>query len=1063
MDDQSSSRTGALVGRRRELSEARAVIEAALAGAGGLLVVTGEAGIGKTRLVDEVTRTCAARTLWATCWGDPGTPAFWPWRTVLRECAASCRLEPGADLAPVMGTAEDMGGPGQQLRLRLFDSVATFLSEAARSQPLVVVLDDLHLADDASLELLRFLATSLRGQPVAIVASYRYPDLGPGVPLTGIVVDIGRVARAVQLGGLAPAEVGELIRATTGVEPSARLTDRVRDRTGGNPLFVTEVAKLLVAQESLDTEHIAIPPSVQQVIGHRLSYISGDALDVLAQASVVGQVFTAAVLAHVVDEPARIADLLDEAIAAGLVQPLPTLGTFGFTHALVRDVLYAGIPVAVRRTRHRLIAEAIESLYEHDLDEHVDELADHYVLALPDAGATRALDYTRRAGMRARDMLAYEEAVRRFTRAVELAATAAVDESERVEVLLDLGDARMRAGDWPGATSAYEDAAASARRHNRPEVLARAALGLGAGLSGFEVRLFDRRQLDLLREALEKLGDRDTVLRAWVLARLSVAESFLVAEEVRAERSGQAVHEARRVGDPKLLAYALSSYCDAIAGPAHTEERLELAGEMVRLGIDAHDPESELLGRRFRVVALMESGDLAGVEAEAEAFALSSEQLRWPLVEWYPLLWRGTLALVEGRLDEVDGLVMKVEDIGRRAGSVNAGIVADVQRLQLSLERGHPDDAYELLRPFLDDPEGGPNAEAWRALPLARMGRRAEAAAVIDRLAAAGFPLVVDAAWLEVIAGVAEACADLGHGEAARLLLPIISPYADRFATGGIGAVCFGSLHRHVGLLAHCVGDLDDADTHFRRALQSNRRAGAALLIAHTRRQHAALLHDRAGPGDGAAAEAMLAEANEAYRQLGLDHWTVPVEHRSADDAVFRRDGEVWVVGYQGQEARVGDIKGMLVLGRLLAEPGREFHVLDLASPEGRAEQAVPSADTGEVIDDQARRAYQRRLAELETEIDDAVQNDDRGRVERAQAERDALVEQLTAAYGLGGRARRGNDPVERARSTVTKQIHSAIARIERAHPVLALHLANSVRTGRFCSYVPEHPVIWSR
>jgi tetratricopeptide (TPR) repeat protein len=331
---------------------------------------------------------------------------------------------------------------------------------------------------------------------------------------------------------------------------------------------------------------------------------------------------------------------------------------------------------------------------------------------------------------------------------------------------------------------------------------------------------------------------------------------------------------------------------------------------------------------------------------------------------------------------------------------------------------------------------------------------------VIDRLAGAGFPLVVDAAWLEVIAGVAEACAELGHREGARGLLPIITRFADRFATGAFGAICFGSMHRHAGLLAHCLGDFDTADEHFKRALRANRRAGATLLIAPTQRQHAALLRARAGPGDVAEAEAMLAEAEESYRQLGLAHWA-SAERPQAVAAAFRRDGDVWTVGYQGRETRVGDSKGMAVLARLLAEPGREFHVLDLASPDGGPRRAVPG-DTGDVIDAQARLAYRRRLAELDAEIDDATLSAESGRAERAQAERDALVEHLTAAYGLGGRVRRGNDPNERARSTVTKQIHASISRIDHQHPALARHVTNSVRTGRYCCYVPEHPVTWS-
>lgn len=167
-------------------------------------------------------------------------------------------------------------------------------------------------------------------------------------------------------------------------------------------------------------------------------------------------------------------------------------------------------------------------------------------------------------------------------------------------------------------------------------------------------------------------------------------------------------------------------------------------------------------------------------------------------------------------------------------------------------------------------------------------------------------------------------------------------------------------------------------------------------------------------------------------------------------------------MSYDGRETRVRTVKGLSVIARLLAEPGREFHVLDLIGSGGRASGLAVTGDTGDVIDAKARQAYQRRLSELEAEIDDAALTGDSGRRARAEAEREALVDQLTAAYGLGGRVRRGNDPVERARSTVAKQIHGAIARIGKVHPSLALHLTNSVRTGRYCSYVPEgRPVDW--
>jgi hypothetical protein len=225
------------------------------------------------------------------------------------------------------------------------------------------------------------------------------------------------------------------------------------------------------------------------------------------------------------------------------------------------------------------------------------------------------------------------------------------------------------------------------------------------------VRLFDQRQLDLLREALDALGGRDPERRAWLLARLSVAETYVTAPGDRVAHSEEALSLARQSGDPKLLAYALSSYCDVIPGPEHTERRLELADEMVQLGVAVGDAESELLGRRFRVVALLERGDLTAVDAEVKAFERTAARLRWPLVAWYPVAWRAMRAIIEGRLDDADRLAQEAKTIGQRGGSVNAALAADSQHLRVALERGRPDEAYRWLEPFLDDPEGGPNSE----------------------------------------------------------------------------------------------------------------------------------------------------------------------------------------------------------------------------------------------------------------------------------------------------------------------------------------------------------------
>ena len=172
-----------------------------------------------------------------------------------------------------------------------------------------------------------------------------------------------------------------------------------------------------------------------------------------------------------------------------------------------------------------------------------------------------------------------------------------------------------------------------------------------------------------------------------------------------------------------------------------------------------------------------------------------------------------------------------------------------------------------------------------------------------------------------------------------------------RFATGAIGGICFGSISRMLALLMRCLGRFDESDSYFRRALAAHRAAGAALLTAHTLRQHASLLGERGGPGDDAEAQEMSAEANETYRGLRLDHWTTSRSAASVGQGegnAFRRDGEGWALSFDGRETRVRDVKGLAVIARLLAEPGREFPVLDLAAI-SRAEGLAVSGDSGAV------------------------------------------------------------------------------------------------------------------
>lgn len=304
-----------------------------------------------------------------------------------------------------------------------------------------------------------------------------------------------------------------------------------------------------------------------------------------------------------------------------------------------------------------------------------------------------------------------------------------------------------------------------------------------------------------------------------------------------------------------------------------------------------------------------------------------------------------------------------------------------------------------------------------------------------------------------MVVQLAEVCARLGGHPLAGWAYDALAPFADRWAVEGIGAYLHGPVHRHLGLLAGVCGRRDAAAGHFDVAHRNLRRAGADLLVARTLLDRAKTLRE----------PDTLAAARDAYAVLGIPLRVEEIDNllggrTVTGNNVFRREGDVWVITYAGRQNRVRDAKGMRDLGRLLATPGRAIAAIDLAEPSGRGPR---QSDVGETLDARARAAYRARLVELEGELDDADAASDIGRSERLAAERQALVEQLTGAYGLGGRIRRTGGTAERARTTVTSRVRDTLRRLEATDAELGRHLARSVKTGTFCVYDPDPLTIW--
>jgi tetratricopeptide (TPR) repeat protein len=1075
------------VGRGTEVAALRTRVDDARLGRGSVVLTGGEPGIGKTRLAEEIAAHASdagMRVLWGACWPGQGAPSFWPWIQVLRSYARDpdavaivagtvaaedlARLVP--DLFPAIVPRDEQALDPDQQRFRMFDSLATVLRKAGDARPLLVVLDDLHWADPSSLAFLDFLAREIRDARIVVLGSYREGVIPPDHPLHGLPHDVHRVA----LVGLSAQETAILMAAISGRQPDPTVAETTHRRTGGNPFYIREVVRLL------DGSGDEIPATVREAVGAGLTRLSEATVRVLSAASVAGPEFEAGVIARVIGEdPASVRSLLDEAVAARVVvEKRRLVGRYGFAHALVRETLADGLGPAARADLHGRIGDAIEAVAGANPDARLAELAYHFLHGRP-ADRTKAIEYLIRAGQRALAQALYADAVEHFGRALEVCE----EERQRLALMVRLGDAAVRAGDWPRATEAYMAAADLARRLGRPEDLARAALGLGAGLGGFEVRLFDQRQIDLLEEALTVLPKTDSALRAWVTARLAVALSFVGSEERRVELAREAVAMARRVGDKAALAYALSTYCDTIATPEHLEERLAATEEMVRMAEEAGDRELELLARRFRVESSFQSGEIAALDAEIEAYARLAEVLRQPLSQWYVPLWRGARALMEGRFEESERLARQALEMGKRAHSQNAQMMADYTLLTEAFrQEGRFEDMEVQWQRFVEASPGMASVADWIAFALATVGQgnQAKARADLERLAATGMltGLGGGGMWIVMVAFMAEVAAGVRSVPAAKVLYEALSPFGSQFIVCGVGGATYGSVWRQLALLADVLGRFDDAAGHFERALEAHRAAGALPYLAHTQREFAGMLLSRGRPEDRERAARLLDEAIETYRRLGMGRWLDQAKALAGPPGTgneFRRDGDVWTVAFSGHAARLRDSKGLRDIAHLLSRPGVEVHCSELiAATEGAgrvsgasareiAEAGLSMAVSGsdEILDEQARSAYRTRLVELQEDVDEAESLHDPERAARARAEMDLLAGELAAAYGLGGRPRKLGDPTERARKAVTERIRATIGRVSGAHPALGRHLQNSIHTGTFCAYRPEAPVDW--
>jgi DNA-binding CsgD family transcriptional regulator len=828
------------VGRAPALAEAGRVLADAAAGTGGLLLIGGPAGIGKTRLCEEATAAATAPVRWGRCVDDPGAPPLWPWRRLLGELAVP--PEPGPD--PVSA------------RFRFVAAAADALVAEADAQGLVLVLEDLHWADEASLRLLRHLAGELRQSRLAVLATYR--DTEPGPLLGDLLPDLLR--RPGSLGLTLPPLTEPDVRAFLAHQRPAgdgEVRDALR-RSGGNPLYLRAVVRSAASGDGGRAQ-------LGHLVRTTVAALDPGARELLAMAAVLGEEVDGEVLARMSHmDSAIVARALDQAVRARVLVPVGA-GLRRFAHAVVRDGIYADLDPSVRESLHARAAVALEDRAHRD-PALAGVVAGHWLRAATDAPAlARTAGWALRAADEATRTLAFAEAARFLTFAVDALRRAGAPD-RLPAVLVQLATAEYRSGRFAQALAHAREAAALAHDRGDRDLVAAAALvvrdiaapDLLPGLA------------ELARTALAAVGeDAEPALRSRLLAqRASVAaESGRMAEALDAAAEALALAESS--GDEEALVDAVRARFKRWPIELPVAEKLRLATLAIDLAGRTGQPLLALWGHKWRLDTAFEVGTMTAVDAELAAIAALAETTRLPLVRWHELRLRASVLAYRGAFDQARACNALATEIAgaELAEDFSATAMSHAFAMQLALVTGRADELPEGSETLYESVPALPVTEVSRPLVALVLGRRDEAASRYEALR----PLAKHAAFLQQNPAVA------------LLLLPVTETFGDRetarelarhfaafghFVSGGAGVYCSDTSSNWQARTAVLLGRHGDAERWFEEAIAIDTRTGARPYVALNRLALAELLV--AGGAGLERAETLARQAEAEARRLGM-------------------------------------------------------------------------------------------------------------------------------------------------------------------------------------------------
>ena len=879
-------RTG-FVGRAAELGRLMEGWERARTGGRELVLVAGEPGIGKTRLVAELAvraHEAGAVVLFGRCYEETLTP-YQPFVEAFAGAGLDLAgLVPATMAGSSVGVAPLQGGPESD-RYLLFEAVTRAAADLAEEAPVVLVVDDLHWADKPTLLLLEYVARSPRSMAVLVLGTYRETDLGRDHPLSETLADLRRerLYERVILRGLDRDDLAALVADRAGQAAPAVFVEALHAETEGNPFFAEEVLLHLVdtgaiyerdgqwRSDATSIDQLGIPEGVRDAIGRRLSRLSETTNRALGVASVLGREFSLSVVEAVsglgTDE---LLDAADQATTARLVAEVPgDPDRYAFTHALIRQTLYEELSGARRLRLHRQAGEVLEARYGDDVEPHLGELASHFAQLAYGGDVDKAVEYCRRAAERASGVMAFEEAAEHYRRGLQVLEIAEQGgDAGECDLRIALTEALTNARDMVHADREGEQAVGLARRLGDDRRLAAAA-----AVTPFTLAVAEWH-IDALNEALA-LPDTDPEIRARLLRNYAMVVGFLpmFSEHERDAAVQAAVGAARALDRPfDLLAALGTEWLYAFYGP-DLACRVALADELSGLAAVDHRGDGSALSARLSTA--LSRGDVNACRREIDAWRQpgdTSIKDVWPV--WSSWVGDAALALLQGRFHDGDDAATRALAMGRPSFGAFAVAIYGLELYALRRDQGRLAEMEGPLRGVLeriwDQPLQAPGIHAGLAYLYLETDRLDDAAAELERILADGRYRRLEAGVITV-AHLSELAAAIDdRALAAELYERLLAYDGQAVVSDAHAAYCNGAVARYLGLLTRCLGRTDDAEHHFDDALTMNTHMGARPWVARTQLDLARLLATRDAPGDTTRAGELLAESIATTEAIGM-------------------------------------------------------------------------------------------------------------------------------------------------------------------------------------------------